>query len=114
MSRQKMQQKREFREKSKKKAYTHFMSLPVFFDTNLTSKYTAWRDEVLAKKYNKTIIPNIFMGPEKLHFTLLMLPLEPKEDGTDMVEACKQVLQTIEPTIVEMIKQRGEKGKLIL
>ena len=58
--------------------FTHFLSLPVMHSEDLKTRYKTWRDGILANKdqYHKTVIDKIFMKPEILHFTLLMLPLE--------------------------------------
>ena len=70
----------------KPQKFTHFISLPVMHSEDLKSRYCAWRDQILAKAdtYNETIIDKIFMKPEILHYTFLMLPLG--DDGK--VEAC--------------------------
>ena len=64
----------------------------------------------MQKNYNPTIIDRIFMKPEILHYTLFMLSLEDEEK----VEQSRLVLISIENEIKEMIKNRGENGKLKL
>ena len=71
-----------------------------------------WRDDILAKKdsYNKTIINGIFMKPEILHYTIIQLPMATEAS----VEACRKMMKDMEPTIQNMIAQRGVNGKLKL
>lgn len=64
----------------------------------------------MQKNYNPTIIDRIFMKPEILHYTIFMLSLEDEEK----VEQSRLVLISIENEIKEMIKNRGENGKLKL
>ena len=75
---------------------------------DLKTKYSNWRDSILSKAYNPTIIPDIFMRPEILHFTIIRLPLRSEEK----VEACRQMMKNIEPKIKQMIQKIGGKLKL--
>ena len=63
----------------------------------------------MAKRY-ETIVPKIFLRPEVIHITLLMLPLgEPGQ-----VEKAIFALKSVEDTIKNLVKEQGVDGKLIL
>lgn len=57
-----------------KRKLTHFLSLPMATD-QIKSRYGEWRNQILQKEY-PGILPKLFLRPEILHITLLMLPLE--------------------------------------
>ena len=77
--------------KKPKRFCTHFISLPVCHSKELRAKYETWRDGILAKNYNPTIIDQIFLQPDILHFPILMLPMKKEIE----VEACRQVMKEI-------------------
>jgi hypothetical protein len=64
---------------------------------DLKARYKSWRDGILNNRdnYNQTIIDRIFMRPEILHFTILMMPLEDE----NMVEEARNMMKSIEPQI---------------
>ena len=79
---------------------------------DLKTRYKTWRDNILSNKnkYNKTVIDQIFMRPEILHFTILKLTLEDES----RVEQARQMMKSIEPQVKDMIAKRGKNGKLTL
>ena len=79
---------------------------------DLKTRYKTWRDNILSNKnkYNKTVIDQIFMRPEILHFTILKLTLE----DDSRVEQARQMMKSIEPQVKDMIAKRGKNGKLTL
>ena len=51
----------------------------------IKNQYANWRDDIKAKNYNPSIIDRIFLRPEILHLTILMMPL----DTDEKVEMCR-------------------------
>uniref|UniRef100_A0A7S3IF96 A-kinase anchor protein 7-like phosphoesterase domain-containing protein n=1 Tax=Strombidium inclinatum TaxID=197538 RepID=A0A7S3IF96_9SPIT len=108
ISRQRTNEKKVLRKTAR--PISHFVSLPVCHSAELKAAYIEWRDDIMAHKYNETLIPRIFLRPEILHFTILKLPLENEE----RVEQCREFMKSIEVEVQELIKARGPNGKLVL
>ena len=86
------------------------MSIPVAHNQHLKDSYRAWRDKIVDEKKHPSHIDRIFLRPDILHFTLLMLPLPDAE----AVKKAQEVLESVAPKIKEIVEKETKTGQLMI
>ena len=93
----------ESRDRSKfdEKTFTHFLSIPLYFNSQIRSNYEELKEKILTDS-KMNIDPDLFIFPCRIHITLLMLCL----NSTSKLKKAISVLQEFEPKLKAIVNDK--------